>query len=66
MDFKEILSRAGKTFFQASTAYLLINIQCLLDISDKENLGKIIFSLVIGTVASGISAIQNTLLNNKE
>lgn len=62
--FKDIVVRAFKTFIQAFIAVISISV-ATTDLTNKEALK----ALIIGAVASGISALMNyilNLLNNKK
>lgn len=55
---KDILVRAGKTFIQASMAYLAIALQGGIDITNTE----ILKGIGIGALSSGISALMNVII----
>lgn len=55
--FKDILTRAGKTFIQSFISY--IGIDSLLGVTDFDALKRIATSLLIGACAAGISAVWN-------
>lgn len=58
INWKDILIRCIKTFIQAITAYLAVSISTT-DFTDKEA----VKALIIGTIASGVSALMN-IINN--
>jgi hypothetical protein len=58
INWKDILIRCIKTFIQAITAYLAVSISTT-DFTDKEA----VRALIIGTIASGVSALMN-IINN--
>ena len=56
INWKDILLRCIKTFIQGTVAYLTVSISTT-DFTDKEA----IKGLVIGTIASGVSALMNII-----
>ena len=58
INWKDIGIRCLKTFIQGVVAYLAVSISTT-DFTDKEA----IKGLIIGTIASGVSAVMN-LINN--
>ena len=58
INWKDISIRCIKTFIQAMTAYLAVSISTT-DFTDKEA----VKALIIGTIASGVSALMN-IINN--
>lgn len=58
INWKDIGSRCLKTFIQGVVAYLAVSISTT-DFTDKEA----IKGLIIGTIASAVSAVMN-LINN--
>ena len=58
INWKDIAIRCLKTFIQGVVAYLAVSISTT-DFTDKEA----IKGLVIGTIASGVSALMN-IINN--
>lgn len=58
INWKDILIRCIKTFIQAITAYLAVSISTT-DFTDKEA----VKALIIGCIASGVSALMN-IINN--
>ena len=58
INWKDISIRCIKTFIQAITAYLAVSISTT-DFTDKEA----VRALIIGTIASAVSAVMN-LINN--
>lgn len=58
INWKDISIRCIKTFIQAITAYLAVSISTT-DFTNKEA----IKGLIIGTIASGVSALMN-IINN--
>lgn len=56
--FKDIVIRAFKTFIQAFIAVISISV-ATTDLTNKEALK----ALIIGAIASGISALMNYILN---
>ena len=57
---KDILIRAGKTFWQAALAYLLADTAVLQQALTDWGTGKqILPSLPVGAVAAGFSAVYN-------
>ena len=57
-DWKDIGIRCLKTFIQGVVAYLTVSISTT-DFTDKEA----IKGLIIGTIASGVSALMNVINN---
>lgn len=58
INWKDIAIRCLKTFIQGVVAYLAVSISTT-DLTDKEA----IKGLIIGTIASGVSALMN-IINN--
>lgn len=58
INWKDILMRCIKTFIQGTVAYLTVSISTT-DFTDKEA----IKALIIGALASGVSALMN-IINN--
>ena len=56
INWKDILIRCLKTFIQGIVAYLTVSISTT-DFTDKEA----IKGLIIGTIASGVSALMNII-----
>lgn len=56
INWKDILMRCIKTFIQGTVAYLTVSISTT-DFTDKEA----IKGLIIGTIASGVSALMNII-----
>lgn len=57
---KDILIRAGKTFWQAALAYLLADAAVLQQaLADWSTGRQILLSLSVGAVAAGFSAVYN-------
>ena len=56
INWKDISIRCIKTFIQAITAYLTVSISTT-DFTDKEA----VRALIIGTIASGVSALMNII-----
>ena len=56
INWKDILIRCLKTFIQGVVAYLAVSISTT-DFTDKEA----IKGLIIGTIASGVSALMNII-----
>lgn len=56
INWKDILIRCIKTFIQAITAYLAVSISTT-NFTDKEA----IKGLIIGAIASGVSALMNII-----
>ena len=57
---KDILIRAGKTFWQAALAYLLADAAVLQQALTEWSTGKqLLLSLGIGALAAGLSAVYN-------
>ena len=60
---KDILIRAGKTFWQAALAYLLADTAVLQQALTDWGAGKqILLSLTVGAVAAGFSAVYNGIV----
>lgn len=62
---KDIAIRAGKTFWQAGLAYLLINAQAIIEslgTLDANTLKEILPTLAVGALAAGCSAVYNGLV----
>ena len=60
---KDILIRAGKTFWQASLAYLLADAAVLQQALIDWSTGKqILLSLAVGAAAAGFSAVYNGVI----
>ena len=55
---RNILERAGKTFIEAFIGALAITLPNA-DLTDKS----VLYSLIVGAIASGISALLNLILN---
>lgn len=55
---RNILERAGKTFIEAFIGALAITIPNA-DLTDKS----VLYSLIVGAIATGISALLNLILN---
>lgn len=57
---KDILIRAGKTFWQAALAYLLADAAVLQQaLTDRSGGRQLLFSLAVGALAAGFSAVYN-------
>lgn len=56
INWKDIRNRCLKTFIQGAVAYLTVSISTT-DFTDKEA----IKGLIIGTIASGVSALMNII-----
>lgn len=57
---KDILIRAGKTFWQAALAYLLADAAVLQQaLTDWSTGRRILLSLAVGAMAAGFSAVYN-------
>lgn len=57
---KDILIRAGKTFWQAALAYLLADAAVLQEALTDWSTGKqLLLSLCVGAAAAGFSAVYN-------
>lgn len=61
MNWKDILVRAAKTFFQAFIPVLIAAFQ-VADLTDWDNLKTIAYSASISAFAAGISAVWNLAL----
>ena len=60
---KDILIRAGKTFWQAALAYLLADAAVLQQALTDWSTGKqILLSLAVGAAAAGFSAVYNGVI----
>lgn len=60
---RDVLLRAVKTFWQAALAYLLTDAALLKEALTAPGDGKcMLFSLLIGAIAAGFSAIYNGLV----
>lgn len=57
---KDILTRAGKTFVQAFISAL--GIDSFFGVSGTSALKRVALSILVGALASGISAVWNSLL----
>lgn len=57
--FKDILVRAGKTFIQGFIASITVALSNGIDITN----GKLLLSVFVGAIASGISLAMNLVLN---
>ena len=55
---RNILERAGKTFIEAFIGALAITLPNA-DLTDKS----VLYSLIVGAIATGISALLNLILN---
>ena len=62
MKWKDILIRAFKTFLQAFIGALVIMLPNA-DFTDLTTLKTTLISIVIGALASGISAVMNIIIN---
>lgn len=58
--FKNILERASKTFVQAFLSSLTID--SLIGVTELSAIKRIALSILVGAVASGISAVWNALI----
>ena len=58
--FKNILTRAGKTFVQAFISYL--SIDGFFGVTDLNAIKKIALSILVGALAAGISAVWNAFI----
>ena len=57
---KDILIRAGKTFWQAAAAYLLADAAVLREaLTDWSTGRQVLLSLGVGAAAAGLSAVYN-------
>ena len=60
---KDVLIRAGKTFWQAALAYLLADISVLQEaLTDVKAGRQVLITLAVGAVAAGLSAVYNGLI----
>lgn len=60
---KDLLSRAGRTFWQAMAAYLLSDLPALQRILDNWTDGKrLLLTLFVGAAAAGLSAVYNGVI----
>lgn len=60
---KDILIRAGKTFWQAALAYLLADAAVLQEALTSWNTGRqLMVSLAVGAMAAGFSAVYNGVI----
>ena len=60
---KDVLIRAGRTFWQAMLAYLLADAAVLQEALCDWSRGRhMLLTLFIGAVAAGLSAVYNGLL----
>lgn len=66
--WKNTLKRAGRTFFQASVGYVVINIQAMASAGfvDEQSRSIFIKSVIVGAVASGLSALMNLPSKSEE
>lgn len=62
IDWKDVGKRAVKTFIQAGIASF--SIDRLAEITDVESAKAIIYSMLIGSVAAGVSAVWNMIVNH--
>lgn len=59
---KDIAIRALKTFWQAGLAYILLNVNTVVEkltAFDAEALKELLITLAFGAVAAGLSAVYN-------
>ena len=60
---KDVLSRAGRTFWQAMLAYLLADATVLQEaLGDWPGGRHVLLTLFIGAVAAGLSAVYNGVI----
>ena len=60
---KDILIRAGKTFWQAALAYLLADAAVLQEALTDWSAGKqLLLSLAVGAATAGFSAVYNGIV----
>ena len=62
---KDVLIRAGKTFWQAAAAYLAATFGTQLagiDVFNAEALGNVAIGLAVGALAAGLSATWNGVI----
>ena len=60
---KDILIRAGKTFWQAALAYLLADAAVLQQaLTDWSTGRQILLSLAVGAAAAGVRAVYNGVI----
>lgn len=60
---RDVLSRAGRTFWQAMAAYLLADLPALQKILGGWTDGKrLLLTLFVGAVAAGLSAVYNGMI----
>lgn len=60
---KDLLSRAGRTFWQAMVAYLLSDIPALQQALGGWTDGKrLLLTLFVGAAAAGLSAVYNGIV----
>ena len=60
---KDVLVRAGRTFWQAMLAYLLADAAVLQEALCDWSRGRhVLLTLTIGAVAAGLSAVYNAAL----
>ncbi len=60
---KDVLVRAGRTFWQAMLAYLLADAAVLQEaLCDWSRGRRVLLSLAVGAVAAGLAAVYNGVL----
>lgn len=61
--WKDVLCRAGKTFWQACLGYLLADAALLhAALTDIETGKRVLVTLFVGAVAAGFSAVYNGII----
>ena len=70
-DWKDVLQRAWRTFWQASISYLIINIQVIadaittdLEVGGFETIKSVGLTIGVGALAAGLSALYNGVLKD--
>ena len=61
---KDVLIRAGKTFWQAMLATALVSLQEIIELIPVgwEALKPVLISAIVGAIAAGLSAVYNGVL----
>ena len=67
--FKDVLTRAWRTFWQASMSYLIVNIHVIadaittdLEVGGFETLKSVGLTVGVGAIAAGLSALYNGVI----
>lgn len=62
IDWKDVLERSAKTFVQAAVTCLLMQMQGV-DLFAPDRSDKLWLSLLLSTIAAGLSAVWNIVLS---